>query len=66
MATCLAPGSAPRHAARNNVQDAAARRAQTARTMRPTYVHGNHPRETQADGVFCYTFFKGVGEKPSA
>ena len=23
-------------------------------------------RTTEADGVFCYTFFKGVGEKPSA
>jgi hypothetical protein len=21
-------------------------------------------RTTRADGVFCYTFFKGVGEKP--
>jgi hypothetical protein len=21
-------------------------------------------RTTEADGVFCYTFFKGVGEKP--
>jgi hypothetical protein len=23
-------------------------------------------RTTEADGVFCYTFFKGVGEKPRA
>jgi hypothetical protein len=23
-------------------------------------------RTTEADGVFCYTFFKGVGEKSSA
>jgi hypothetical protein len=22
-------------------------------------------RTTEADGVFCYTFFKGVGERPS-
>jgi hypothetical protein len=22
-------------------------------------------RTTEADGVFCYTFFKGVGKKPS-
>lgn len=23
-------------------------------------------RTTEADGVFCYTFFKGVGQKPVA
>ena len=23
-------------------------------------------RTTQADGVFCYTFFKGVGRKPAS
>jgi hypothetical protein len=23
-------------------------------------------RTTEADGVFCYTFFKGIGEKPRA
>jgi hypothetical protein len=41
---------------------------------RMVYVDSSHPelvdagvralyRTTEADGVFCYTFFKGVGEK---